>query len=63
MPKLVAEFDALTQGRTFTYAEGGTPYLVGSRRTPPGFLDRLQTGFPDTLRVFDWARPEGEWLD
>ncbi|WP_297773353.1 ELM1/GtrOC1 family putative glycosyltransferase [uncultured Roseovarius sp.] len=41
-------------------AEGGTPYLVGSRRTPPGFLDRLQAGFPDTLRVFDWARPEGD---
>lgn len=41
-------------------AQGGTPYLVGSRRTPPGFLDRLQAGFPDTLRVFDWARPEGE---
>jgi mitochondrial fission protein ELM1 len=40
-------------------AEGGTPYLVGSRRTPPGFLHRLQTGFPDALRVFDWARPEG----
>ena len=41
-------------------AQGGTPYLVGSRRTPPGFLDRLQAGYPDTLRVFDWARPEGE---
>ncbi|SEM94386.1 fission protein ELM1 [Roseovarius tolerans] len=41
-------------------ARGGTPYLVGSRRTPSGFLDRLQDGFPDTLRVFDWARPEGE---
>lgn len=42
------------------WAEGGTPYLVGSRRTPPGFLDRLQDGFPDSLRVFDWAHPEGE---
>ena len=41
-------------------AEGGTPYLVGSRRTPPGFLDRLQEGFPNTLRVFDWAHPKGE---
>lgn len=45
---------------TQVLAEGGTPYLVGSRRTPPGFLDHLQTGFPDTVRVFDWARPEGE---
>lgn len=40
--------------------QGGTPYLVGSRRTPPGFLHRLQAEFPDTLRVFDWAQPKGE---
>jgi mitochondrial fission protein ELM1 len=40
-------------------AEGGTPYLVGSRRTPPGFLRRVQEGLPAPLRVFDWAGPEG----
>lgn len=42
------------------FAAGGTPYLVGSRRTPPGFLQRICEGFTATLRVFDWASPEGE---
>jgi len=34
---------------------GGTPYLVGSRRTPPGFVQQLAAGLPaDRLRVYDW---------
>ena len=34
---------------------GGTPYLVGSRRTPPGFVHQLAAGLPaDRLRVYDW---------
>lgn len=41
-------------------ATGGTPYIVGSRRTPAGFLKRLCAGLPDGIRVFDWAAPEGE---
>jgi len=40
-------------------ADGGTPWLVGSRRTPPGFLERVRRGLDDRLRVFDWARPGG----
>lgn len=39
---------------------GGTPYIVGSRRTPAGFLDRLCKGLPGDVAVFDWARPEGD---
>ena len=41
-------------------AEGGTPYLVGSRRTPAGFLDGLSAGLSDRARVYDWARPGAE---
>lgn len=41
-------------------AEGGTPYLVGSRRTPDGFMRDLAAGLPDRLRVYDWAAPVGE---
>lgn len=40
-------------------AEGGTPYLVGSRRTPPGFVAGLAEGLYEgqggAVRVFDWA--------
>lgn len=35
---------------------GGTPCLVGSRRTPPGFLQQVVAGLPETPRVFDWAQ-------
>lgn len=41
-------------------AEGGTPYVVGSRRTPRGFVHALVAGLPAPLRVFDWHAPEGE---
>ncbi|HSH30203.1 MAG TPA: ELM1/GtrOC1 family putative glycosyltransferase [Thiohalobacter sp.] len=41
-------------------AAGGTPYLVGSRRTPKPFMQRLRQGLPATVRVYDWNRPEGE---
>lgn len=34
---------------------GGTPWLVGSRRTPRGFMQRLADGLPDRVRVYDWA--------
>lgn len=39
---------------------GGTPYLVGSRRTPSGFLRQVVDGLPDRVRVFDWAEAGGE---
>ena len=39
-------------------SDGGTPYLVGSRRTPPGFLHKLRAGQPDRLRIYDWAQPD-----
>lgn len=35
---------------------GGTPCLVGSRRTPPGFLHALSDDMGDRVRVFDWAQ-------
>lgn len=42
-PLGAAEFDALTQGRTFTYAEGGTPYgaeeYLPNQRVRWSFLD------------------------
>lgn len=41
-------------------AEGGTPYLVGSRRTPDGFLRDLAAGLRDRLRVYDWAEAGAE---
>lgn len=41
-------------------SEGGTPFVVGSRRTPTGFLKDLSAGFPDALQVYDWAEPSGE---
>ena len=40
--------------------EGGTPYIVGSRRTPPDFIRQLCDGLPDGIRVFDWAQPGSE---
>lgn len=39
---------------------GGTPWLVGSRRTPKPFMQRLRQGLPATVRVYDWNRPEGD---
>jgi mitochondrial fission protein ELM1 len=41
-------------------AEGGTPYVVGSRRTPEGFVQEITAGLPAPLRAFDWHAPEGE---
>jgi len=35
---------------------GGTPCLVGSRRTPPGFLQQLVEGIPAGSQIFDWAQ-------
>lgn len=40
--------------------EGGTPYLVGSRRTPPGFLRQVADGLPERVRVHDWAESDSE---
>lgn len=45
---------------TTVLAEGGTPYIVGSRRTPPGFLQRLSKDLPDTVRVHDWTQGDGK---
>lgn len=39
---------------------GGTPYLVGSRRTPPRFMQRLRQGLPADVRVYDWNHPDGD---
>jgi len=41
-------------------AEGGTPYLVGSRRTPPGLVADLARGLGERLRVYDWGQAAGD---
>jgi mitochondrial fission protein ELM1 len=41
-------------------AEGGTPYVVGSRRTPEGFVAALTEGQAGAMPRFDWHAPEGE---
>ncbi|PKQ13174.1 MAG: nucleoside-diphosphate sugar epimerase [Alphaproteobacteria bacterium HGW-Alphaproteobacteria-1] len=41
-------------------AEGGTPYVVGSRRTPEGFVAALTEGQAGAVPRFDWHAPEGE---
>ena len=40
-------------------ADGGTPYLTTSRRTPEKFMRWLQADFPDAGRIYQW-RPEDE---
>lgn len=40
--------------------EGGTPYVVGSRRTPEGFVTALAEGQAGAVPRFDWHAPEGE---
>jgi mitochondrial fission protein ELM1 len=40
-------------------ADGGTPYLTTSRRTPEKFMRWLQPDFPDAGRIYQW-RPEDE---
>ncbi|MBC7132401.1 MAG: mitochondrial fission ELM1 family protein [Roseovarius sp.] len=40
-------------------AEGGTPYVVGSRRTPEGMIAALTSAQPGTVPHFDWHAPEG----
>lgn len=40
-------------------AEGGTPYVVGSRRTPEGFIAALTEGQAGDVSRFDWHAPEG----
>ncbi|HSH28773.1 MAG TPA: ELM1/GtrOC1 family putative glycosyltransferase [Thiohalobacter sp.] len=39
-------------------ASGGTPYLVGSRRTPPRFMQRLRRDLPAAVQVYDWNDPQ-----
>jgi uncharacterized protein len=36
-------------------AEGGTPYVTTSRRTPPAVVDALKTGLPSAGRLFEWT--------
>ena len=71
-PTLPFTFDARVLRRlrariTGVLDAGGTPFLVGSRRTPPGFVQRLAAGLPDRLRVYEWdgsgaANPYGGLL-
>lgn len=45
---------------TAVLAEGGTPYVIGSRRTPKGFVAALAEGMQGHVQRFDWHAPEGE---
>lgn len=38
--------------------QGGTPYLVTSRRTPPGFISRLKSAIPAGALLYDWQSEE-----
>ncbi|MBE0454890.1 mitochondrial fission ELM1 family protein [Roseovarius autotrophicus] len=40
-------------------AEGGTPYVVGSRRTPEGLVAALTEGQTAEVPRFDWHAPDG----
>lgn len=58
-PTLPFTFDARVLRRlrmriTEVLDAGGTPFLVGSRRTPPGFMQQLSAGLSDRLRVYEW---------
>jgi mitochondrial fission protein ELM1 len=56
-----AEMEARIRARMAqVLAEGGTPYIVGSRRTPKGFLDRVTAGLPEGVQRFDWTQPDSE---
>ena len=37
-------------------AEGGTPYLTTSPRTPPEFTEELRAKLPSAARLFEWQR-------
>jgi len=36
-------------------AEGGTPYVTTSRRTPPAVVGALKTGLPSAGHLFEWT--------
>jgi len=36
-------------------AEGGTPYITTSRRTPAAVVSKLKTGLPEKARLFTWS--------
>jgi len=36
-------------------AEGGTPYVTTSRRTPPAVVGALKAGLPSAGRLFEWT--------
>jgi len=53
-------FDAKAVGRLIeavakVAAEGGTPYVTTSRRTPPAVVDALKTGLPSAGHLFEWT--------
>jgi len=47
--------DRLIDAARRVCAEGGTPYLTTSRRTPAAIVDRLKTGLPEEARLFAWS--------
>jgi hypothetical protein len=56
-----AEMEARLRARMArVLATGGTPYIVGSRRTPKGFLDRVIAGLPEGVQRFDWTQPDDQ---
>ncbi|GMQ83635.1 MAG: hypothetical protein BMS9Abin06_0370 [Gammaproteobacteria bacterium] len=47
--------DRLIDAANRVCAEGGTPYITTSRRTPAAVVDRLETGLPAQARLFAWS--------
>ena len=47
--------DKLIDAANTVCAEGGTPYLTTSRRTPTAVVDKLKTGLPEKARLFTWS--------
>ena len=41
-------------------AEGGTPYVTTSRRTPRAVVDALRSGLPPGAQLFEWTRESAE---
>ncbi len=52
--------DRLIEAARAVCAEGGTPYLTTSRRTPPAVVERLKSGLPAEARLFAWSADAGD---
>jgi hypothetical protein len=47
--------DRLIDAANRVCAEGGTPYITTSRRTPTAIVGKLKTGLPEKAQLFTWS--------